>query len=122
MMSVPRFLPKWLGGEADRVDGEGVRLPVRPVAPAARTGLTDDPTDPRLGYGFVRPVRRSYRHEACGAMTTMGQALAETYARQPSFYSATYCVTCRMHKPVGENGEFVWIESDGSVSDQKVGT
>ena len=26
---VPRFLPRWLGGEADRVDGEGLRLPIR---------------------------------------------------------------------------------------------
>lgn len=24
--TVPRFLPRWLGGEADRVDGDGVRL------------------------------------------------------------------------------------------------
>ena len=55
--------------------------------------------------------------KGCGAVTTMGQALAETYARDPSFYSGTFCVGCRAHFPVGANGEFVW---DGS--DERVGT
>lgn len=44
----------------------------------------------------------------CGSVTTMGRALAETYARQPSFYSGTYCATCLAHFPVGEKGEFIW--------------
>jgi hypothetical protein len=67
--------------------------------------------------GFVRPVRRSYKHLKCGAVTSMGQALAETYARCPTFYTGTYCVQCCDHLPVGEDGEFVWVD-DGS----KVGT
>jgi hypothetical protein len=67
--------------------------------------------------GFVRPVRRSYVHLKCGTVTTMGQTLAETYARDPSFYSGTFCCGCRAHCPVGANGEFVW---DGST--EKVGT
>lgn len=67
--------------------------------------------------GFVRPVRRTYRHLTCGTTTTMGLALAETYARDPFFYSGTFCVACGKHFPVGEDGEFVW---DGS--DEKVGT
>ena len=102
--------------------------------------VTSDPNDPRLGRGsdtepkgmneaylvlsdeerakgFVRPVRRSYKHLTCGAVTTMGQAIAETYARQPTFYGATFCVACNLHRPVGEAGEFVW---DGT--DEKVGT
>lgn len=110
--------------------------------------------------GFVRPVRRSYRHvglagpkyplrdltpeeherydhfgyakfetypegtgpigcfwpqaqldkigKGCGTVTTMGQALAETYARDPSFYGSTFCCGCGVHLPVGEKGEFVW--------------
>lgn len=45
----------------------------------------------------------------CGTATTMGQALAETYARQPDFYGATWCCGCRTHLPVAE---FVW--DDGS--------
>lgn len=150
--------------------------------------LTDDPKHPGLGRGsddkpvpmndaylvlsaeerangFVRPVRRSYKHvgiagpkyplqditaeqkewwkddpdpfvkfepyppgahgsatgrfwtqkdldrvgKGCGTVTTMAQALAETYARKPSFYGATYCCGCSMHRPVGEAGEFVWV-------------
>lgn len=115
--------------------------------------------------GFIRPVRRTYKHvgsrpqyplrdltaeettrysdvgyvkfevypaselpstgrfwtqaqltSGCGGETTMGQELAETYARDPHFYGATYCVHCRMHRPVGPDGEFVW--EDGS----RVGT
>jgi len=53
----------------------------------------------------------------CGAMTTMGVTLAETYARDPKFYGATFCATCREHFPVGEHGEFVW---DGTT--ERVGT
>jgi hypothetical protein len=106
-------------------------------------GTTTDPNDPRLtrgadpadgqyrdqapaylvlsdeerARGFVRPVRRSYVHTVCGAVTTMGQAIAETYARDPSFYGATYCTKCGGHRPVGADGEFVW---DGTT--EKVGT
>lgn len=101
---------------------------------------TTDPRDPRLGHGaddkpvpqneaylvlsdeerakgFVRPVRRSYVHTVCGGVTSMSQAIAETYAANPTFYGATFCVHCGMHRPVGEQGEFVW---DGT--DDKVGT
>lgn len=97
--------------------------------------LTNDPSDPRLTHGadeepvsqaevylvlseeerakgFVRPLRRAYVHtDGCGALTTMGLALCETYARDPSFYGATYCVGCRMHRPTAE---FRWDE-DGAV-------
>lgn len=152
--------------------------------------LTTDPDDPRLrvttptgqhatylvlsdaerARGFVRPVRRAYRHvgiagpryplreltdeeherydrygyvrfeaypsaalpttgrywtqarldaigKGCGAVTTMGHVIAETYARDPRFYGATFCVGCGTHLPVGADGEFVW---DGS--DERVGT
>jgi hypothetical protein len=74
-------------------------------------------TEEERAKGFVRPVRRAYRHEACGSVTTMGVALAETYARQPDFYSGTFCAACKAHYPVGAAGEFVW-EPDGT----KVGT
>lgn len=47
--------------------------------------------------------------KACGSMTTMGRELSETYARDPHFYGATFCVRCNRHLPVGE---FVW-EKDG---------
>lgn len=102
-------------------------------------GFTNDPDDPRLGHGvdeeptgqhevylvlseeerakgFVRPYRDTYVHEACGTPTTMARPIAETYARNPGYYGATYCVACRKHLPVGGRGEFVW--RDGS----RVGT
>ena len=103
-------------------------------------GFTTDPLDPDLGHGsndapvtqnkkylvlseeerkkgFIRPVRYSYRHVGqdnesyCGAVTTMKSELAETYACDPKFYGSTYCVGCRMHRPVSE---FVWTD-DGEV-------
>lgn len=97
--------------------------------------LTTDPKDPRLvrgvdtesrpqnevylvlseeerAKGFVRPVRRTYLHKACGSITTMGTALAETYARDPKFYGATYCCACQKHLPVSE---FVWDGTDQLV-------
>lgn len=97
--------------------------------------LTTDPNDPRLtrgvddkpvpqndtylvlsdeerAKGFVRPVRQSYVHTKCGVETKMSLAIAETYARNPKFYGATYCVACCMHLPVSE---FVWSGTNEAV-------
>ncbi len=68
--------------------------------------------------GFVRPVRRSYRHLTCGVVTTMPQSIAETYARDPFFYDGTFCCGCGRHLPVGADGQFVWDDGTG----EKVGT
>jgi hypothetical protein len=54
--------------------------------------------------------------QGCGASTRMAQPIAETYARSPGYYGATYCVSCGKHLPVGADGEFVW--DDGT----RVGT
>ena len=64
--------------------------------------------------GFVRPVRLRYVHETCGTVTRMARPIAETYARDPSFYSGTFCVGCAAHFPLDQ---FVW---DGTT--QKVGS
>lgn len=65
--------------------------------------------------GFVRPVRTKYVHVACGAVTVMGLALSETYARDPKFYSGTFCCHCGDHfgltAPDGKPA-FLW-EPDG---------
>lgn len=74
-------------------------------------------SDEERAKGFVRPVRDAYIHEKCGTRTSMARALAETYARDPFFYSGTFCAGCRIHFPVGEDGEFVW---DGTA--EKVGS
>lgn len=100
----------------------------RQIYPAHRNRITEGPregqqqdyvvlAEEERAKGFVRPVRRSYKHLTCGVVTTMGQTLAETYARDPLFYSGTFCCGCRDHFPVGERGEFVW---DGTS--EKVGT
>ena len=72
-------------------------------------------TEEERAKGFVRPVRRSYIHSKCGVETTMNQSIAETYARDPAFYGATFCTACRNHFPVGLAGEFVWSDTDIKV-------
>lgn len=117
-------------------------------------------SDAERAKGFVRPVRRSYRHagkrpthplrdltaeervgyadegfvkfevypegrtavgrywtqadldSGCGAVTTMSQDIAETYARDPKFYGGTFCVGCKTHLPLEE---FRWEGSDEVV-------
>ena len=108
-------------------------------------GVTDDRNDPALTHGadtepvaqaekylvlsnkerakgWVRPLRSSYAHVECPKggtpVTTMGVALSETYARDPHFYGATYCCTCRMHRPLSE---FRWIEHS-QITDIVVGS
>jgi hypothetical protein len=86
--------------------------------------------------GFVRPLRFTYKHVGrmqkfvndehpsgetqewgqraggCGGVTRMGTAIAETYAREPKFYTGTFCVQCRTHLPLDE---FVWEGTDEQV-------
>lgn len=51
----------------------------------------------------------------CGVETKMHEKIAETYARDPKFYGATYCVGCGKHLPVSE---FVWSDNE----DEQVGS
>lgn len=74
-------------------------------------------TDEERARGFVEPVRTAYHHVECGTVTTMNTAIAESYARKPSFYDGTYCAQCRCHPAVGE---FRWVE-DGRKTDLVVG-
>lgn len=71
-------------------------------------------SEEELAKGFVRPVRRKYKHLACGTITTMGQTLAETYARNPKFYSGTFCCGCGAHFDLGPPWKpaFLW-DPDG---------
>jgi hypothetical protein len=96
--------------------------------------LTTDRNDPDLGVkgpdgqnkkylilsgeerakGFVRPLYRAYLHRKCGSVTTMGLELCETYARNPNFYTATFCVHCGAHFALkDETGDwaFIWDKS-----------
>lgn len=76
-----------------------------------------EPYDPSKGSATGRYWTKAQLESGCGSVTTMGQALAETYARQPTFYGGTFCCHCGKHFPVGAEGEFVW-EPDGT----RVGT
>lgn len=62
-------------------------------------------TEEERAKGFVRPVRYQYTHKTCGTDTRMDERIAQTYARDPGFYSGTFCVHCRVHRPLSE---FVW--------------
>lgn len=100
--------------------------------------LTTDKNDPDLGYGsdnkpteqqkkylilseeerakgFCRPVRFGYFHNipGCGGYTKMANQIAETYATDPKFYGSTYCVHCRMHRPVEE---FTWEDPKSGMN------
>jgi hypothetical protein len=108
---------------------------VGPPAPGGLRDLTAEEMEQYRPYGYVKfepypdsraPVTGRYWTQAqldkargggCGGVTTMGSAIAETYAREPSFYGSTWCCGCRAYLPVGETGEFVW---DGT--DERVGT
>lgn len=101
------------------------------------TGITTDRNDPELhkiqesgqqaaylvlteeerAKGFTRPVRKSYLHVECGQITTMGQAIAETYARNPKFYNGTFCCNCKKHFPLTKDGQpaFLWYPDRSPV-------
>lgn len=94
-----------------------------PLTPDYHEIITDGPRKgQQKGYvvlsederrkGYVRPVRASYRHKPCGAVTTMGHSLAETYARDPGFYNATFCAHCGTHFPLDQ---FVWEGTNEQV-------
>jgi hypothetical protein len=108
-------------GKPPRVGFENADAPA-PVNPA--TGQHEAYwvlSEAERARGFVRPVRQSYRHATCGTTTKMSLAIAETYARQPNYYGATFCVTCGGHLPVGEHGEFTWMDGNRDTT-EKVGT
>lgn len=48
----------------------------------------------------------------CGTTTSMSTGIAETYARDPKFYGATYCVCCGKHFSVDQ---FVWEGTNEKV-------
>lgn len=62
--------------------------------------------------GFVRPIRYVYTHLNCNTDTKMAISIAETYAREPSFYSGTFCINCAVHRPLSE---FVWKDTNETV-------
>lgn len=94
----------------------GPKYPLRDVTPEERDRWSSDYVkfeeypDDEAGVGKFW-TQAQLDMKGCGGHTTMGLALCETYAREPTFYGATYCASCSMHRPVAE---FRWAE-DGAV-------
>lgn len=100
----------------------------KPPRPGLENAPAPAPVNPQTGQndaywiliederkkGFVRPYRRSYTHKNCGLVTHMSMSIAETFARNPKFYSHTFCFHCEGHFPVDQ---FVW-----EGTNEKVGT
>jgi hypothetical protein len=100
-----------------------------PATPSNLRDLRDDEHDQYDQYGYVkfepyadsRSITGKYwtqreldrAGKQCGCETRMGYAIAETYARDPNFYSGTFCVGCQKHFPLNE---FIW-EPDGEPMD-----
>jgi hypothetical protein len=118
------------GPRTRRVASDG-RAPRPGFENAAAPGPIDPTTGQYESYwvlppeerakGFVRPVRTEYWHRRCGTITGMTADIAETFARDPGFYGNTMCNHCRGHFPIGEQGEFFWVECD-RVTRERVGT
>ena len=102
--------------------GQRLRGTVRP--------LTDEEKETYGQYGYVgfvsapaseSPIIGTYLTQemlgkfdgeyiqGCGVSTKMRSELAETYARDPKFYGATFCVGCNRHLPVDE---FEWEDGE----------
>lgn len=122
-------------------DGEFVRpvrysychVGIRPKYPTRE--LTEEENRRYFGFDYVlyeiypeseAPITGKFwtkkqLNSGCNSVTSMPTRLAETYARNPSFYGRTFCCGCGDYYPVGERGEFVWCNSDGSHG-PRVGT
>lgn len=126
-----RRLPVQEGMDIEPLEQERVTTDGEPADPGLETASAPKPIDPETGQhgaywvlseeerdrGFIRPVRHKYVHSVCGVETKMSTPLAETYARDPKFYGATFCTGCNNHFPVGAHGDFVWSDTE-----EKVGT
>lgn len=125
-------LDYWVLSKEERAKGfvRPVRVSYKHVGVRPQNPLRDlTPEEQRLyaSCGYVKyeaypksetssAVGRFWTEEqlnsGCGTITSMGNAIAETYARNPKWYSETFCCRCGVHCSVGENGEFEWL--DGS--------
>jgi len=100
------------------VGEQGPKYPLR--------DLTAEEQERHGGYGYVKYepypesesplVGRFWTQKqldavgkGCQSVTTMGDVLAETWARDPQFYGSTYCAHCQMHLEVSQ---FVWYGTD----------
>ena len=94
--------------------------------------MSDDPRDGEFDYGekkadgqyenyptidegeFEQEPRDEYVHETCGTTTYMTGGLPESVARDPEWYSKTFCAGCGTHVPVDE---VRWADGEDWVVD-----
>jgi hypothetical protein len=131
----------WVLSEEERKKGfvRPVRLSYKHIGPPGPQNplrdLTEEEQERYAGCGYVKYEEYPHDEESsitgkfwtqaqldnvdkgCNRVTSMGLAIAETYARDPSYYGATFCIHCQKHLPIGKFGEFIWQE-DGT----RVGT
>jgi hypothetical protein len=136
----------WVLSESERAKGfvRPVRDSYRHVGPPGPKYPLEDLTEEQheryahVGYVKFEPYPRTAESsvvgrywtqadldaigKGCRTVTTMGRALAETYAREPGFYGATMCCGCQKHLPVGASGEFTWMDYQGQDTAERVGT
>jgi len=83
---------------------------------AVMTSLTRDDGS-HMGGPYVTQEeldawQKGERIGGCGGKTIMAREIAETYARNPSFYGSTWCMNCRTHIDVNE---FIWDDDSGET-------
>ena len=102
-----------MGNKKELISGKPMTEDHREIVP--ETGMQKDYVvlaKEEREKGFVRPVRTEYIHDACGGLTRMDLVIAETYARMPKFYNATFCCHCKQHFLLEE---FHWDGTDEIV-------
>lgn len=83
-MTVPPCEAEGSGGEHDWEADRSIR------GDGQQHGYVALSDDELASAGFACPLRYTYVHNKCGISTTMSRPLAETYARNPEFYSGTF--------------------------------
>lgn len=74
-------------------------------------------SEAELSGSIMRPIRMKFQHLVCSGISTFVNIdEAKTHALEPTYYGNLTCWCCGDISPIGEDGEFVWM--DGS----KVGT
>jgi hypothetical protein len=69
---------------------------------------------------FEQEPRDTYIHvDGCGSRTTMTGDLPESVARDPTYYTKTFCTGCGTHVPVGE---VEWEDGEDWVVNRSVDT
>ena len=132
-----QYKDHWVLPASERDKGfvRPVRLEYKHVGPPGPQSVLIDLAESEIEhykqYGYIKFEKYLKNHHAvgrywtqeqidrvgsgCNTVTTMPQDCAETYARQPGFYGSTFCVNCGEYFPVGESGEFIWLDDETRV-------